>query len=143
MKPAAVQVRRWRRPARRLSADQVARIRALPWERGSAQSLARAFGVSPTLISKIRNGLTYKREQPQQTYVARVTDGQERYSLGSFLTPEAAQNAIDKFRRTNKWPRGSIEPTKTGFRARLSLGVWQTRWAAERAINTAIAKLGS
>jgi hypothetical protein len=75
---------------------------ALPWEHGSGRALAREFGVSPTLVSNIRNGFKYKRAQPQQSYWARVTDDRERYSLGPFLTREAAQNAIDRFARTNK-----------------------------------------
>jgi hypothetical protein len=114
---------------------------ALPWERGSCAALAAEFGVSQALISNIRNGLAYKAEQPQRTYSARVTDGRERYSLGTFLTREAAQNAMDTFQRTNKWPRGSIERAKRKFRARLTLGTFDTRWAAERAINAAMARL--
>jgi hypothetical protein len=97
--------------------------------------------VSQSLISNIRNGLAYKRELPQETYVARVTDGRERYSLGSFLTPEAAQNAMDSFDRTNRWPRGSVEKAKSKFRARLSLGVYETRWAAQNACEKAMARL--
>jgi hypothetical protein len=142
MQRARVQVRTWRRPPRKLDQAQVARIMALPWEHGSGRALAREFGVSPTLVSNIRNGFDYKRAQPRQTYWARVTDDRERYSLGPFLTPEAAQNAIDRFARTNKWPRGSVERTKGGkVRARLSLGIFETRWAAERAIASAMAKL--
>ena len=113
----------------------------MPWLRGSGVALAREFGVSPTLIHNIRHGLAYKRRLPQRTYWARVTDGRERYSLGPFLTPEAAQDAIDKFPRTNKWPRGSVTREKGRFRARLSLGIYDTRWAADRANDRAIAKL--
>ena len=140
MQQATVHTRHWRRPTRKLSDQQVARIRALPWEPGAR--LARELGVSPSLVSQIRTGLKYKRALPQQTYYARVTDGSERYSLGSFLTPEAAQNAIDNFKRTNRWPRGSIERTKQGrYRARLSLNTFATRWAAERAIEQAMTAL--
>lgn len=139
--PATVQTRTWRQ-LRRLTPDQIERVRALPWERGSGRALAKELGVSPTLIYNIRHGLAYKRrELPQKTYVARVTDGSERYSLGSFLTPEAAQNAIDNFARTTKWPRGSVEREGKRFRARLSLGIYDTRWAAERANAQALAKL--
>lgn len=141
---ATVQTRTWRR-VRRLTPAQVDKVRALPWRRGSGRALAAELGVAPSLVSNIRRGLAYKREEPQQTYAARVTDGNERYSLGSFLTPEAAQDAIDKFARTNKWPRGSVEraggPGAKRFRARLSLGIYDTRWAAERANTAAIAKL--
>lgn len=142
MRRATTQVRTWRH-RRRLTPEQVERVRALPWERGSYAALAQELGVSRTLVWKIRSGLAYKRELPQKTYVARVTDANERYSLGSFLTPEAAQNAIDQFKRTNRWPRGSVERTRGGrYRARLSLGVYDTRWAAERASEIAMVKLG-
>jgi transcriptional regulator with XRE-family HTH domain len=141
-RPATVQVRTWRK-RRRLTPEQTARVRALPWTRGSGRALARELGVSPTLISDIRRGLAYKRELPQATYVARVTDGNERYALGSFLTPEAAQDAIDKFARTNKWPRGSVERVGKRYRARLSLGIYDTHWAGERACAKAIAKLSA
>jgi hypothetical protein len=126
---------------RRLTPEQTAQVRALPWTHGSGTALAKELGVSPTLISNIRRGLSYKRELPRQTYVARVTDGNERYSLGSFLTPEAAQDAIDKFARTNKWPRGSVNRVGKRYRARLSLGIYDTRWAADRACTAAIAIL--
>jgi|SRR6516162_485754 hypothetical protein len=140
MQPATVHTRQWRRPARKLTEPQVARIRALPWE--PCTRLARELGVSPSLVSQIRNGYRYKRALPQQTYYARVTDGSERYALGSFLTPEAAQNAIDNFPRTNRWPRGSIERTKQGrYRARVALNTYATRWAAERAIEKAMTAL--
>ena len=143
MKRATVQVRSWRL-RRRLTPAQVDRIRGLPWERGSCVALARELGVSVALVSNIRHGLAYKRELPQKTYVARVTDGRERYTLGSFLTPEAAANAIDQFKRTNRWPRGSVERSKSGrYRARLSLGIYDTRWAAECACETAIVRLGA
>jgi hypothetical protein len=92
-------------------------------------------------VSNIRNGLAYKRALPQRTYVARVTDQRERYSLGSFLTPEAARGAMDQFKRTNTWPRGSVERAKKRFRARLSLGLYDTRWAAQNACQAALAKL--
>lgn len=140
--PAAVKVRVWRRQ-RRLTAEQVDRVRALPWERGSGRALARELGVSEPLIHYIRYGLAYKRrDQPQQTYIARATDGGARYSLGSYLTPEAAQNALDKFQRRQKWPRGSVERVKGGrYRARLSLGVYDTQWEADRANAAAIARL--
>jgi hypothetical protein len=142
-RPATVQVRTWRQ-LRRLTPEQTARVRALPWLRGSGRALAKELGVSPALISDIRRGLAYKRELPQRTYWARVTDGRERYSLGPFLTPEAAQDAIDKFARTNKWPRGSVERVKGGkYRARLSLGIYDTRWAGDRACAKAIAKLSA
>jgi hypothetical protein len=138
-----VQVRSWRR-RRRLTPAQVDRIRALPWQPGSCVKLAQELGVSVALVSNIRNGLAYKRELPQKTYVARVTDGRERYTLGSFLTPEAASNAIDQFQRTNRWPRGSVERSKGGrYRARLSLGIYDTRWAAECACETAMVSLGA
>jgi hypothetical protein len=138
---ATVRIRTWCQ-TRRLTPEQADRARALPWERGSGRALAKELGVSPTLIHNIRQGLAYKRPNlPQQTYVARVTDDKERYSLGSFLTPEAAQHAIDKFERTNKWPRGSVERVKGRFRARLSLGIYDTRWAAERANAQALVKL--
>ena len=116
-------------------------MRALPWTHGSGRALAKELGVSPTLIHNIRQGLAYKRDLPEKTYWARVTDGRERYSLGPFLTPEAAQDAIDKFARTNKWPRGSVEREGKRFRARLSLGIYDTRWATERALKRAIAIL--
>ena len=118
-------------------------MRALPWTHGSGMALAKELGVSPTLISNIRRGFSYKRELPQQTYSARVTDGRERYSLGAFLTPEAAQDAIDKFARTNKWPRGAVQREGKRYRARLSLGIYDTRWAADRACAAAIAKLSA
>jgi hypothetical protein len=137
-----VQVRTWRQ-LRRLTAEQTARVRALPWTHGSGRALAKELGVSPTLIHNIRQGLAYKRDLPEKTYWARVTDGRERYSLGAFLTPEAAQDAIDKFARTNKWPRGSVEREGKRFRARLSLGIYDTRWAADRACTAAIAKLSA
>lgn len=141
---ATVQQRKWTL-LRRLTPEQVDQIRALPWERGSAVRLARELGVSKALISNIRNGLVYKRKElPQQTYLARVTDQNERYFLGSFLTPEAAQNAINNFPRTSKYGRGSIGKTTTGrYRARLSLGVYQTRRAAEQAIEQALEKLSA
>jgi hypothetical protein len=141
LRRATVQVRTWRRPPRKLTPKQIARIMALPWERGSCTALAREFGVSQALISNIRNGLAYKAEQPLRTYSARVTDGRERYSLGTFPTREAAQHAIATFQRTNKWPRGSIERAKRKYRARLTLGTFETRWAAERAIKDAMATL--
>jgi hypothetical protein len=141
-KGATVQIRTWRRRAPRLTPEQADRVRALPWERGSGRALAKELGVGETLIHNIRQGLAYKRpDQPQQTYVVRVTDGSERYSLGSFLTPEAAQDALDKFERRNKWPRGSVERAGKRFRARLSLGIYDTRWAAERANTKALATL--
>jgi hypothetical protein len=139
-KPATVQTRTWR-PGPHLTEEQVARIRALPWQHGSGRALANEFGVSPSLISNIRHGLIYKRAPPQQTFVARVTDGNERYSLGSFLTWKAAQDAIDKFERTGRWPRGAVHREGKRFRARLSLGIYDTRWAAENANDAAIAKL--
>ena len=74
---------------------------------------------------------------PQRTYWARVTDGRERYSLGLFLTPEACQNAIDEFRAPTAG-RGQISRTKGGrWRARLEIGTFDTRWAAERSIKAA------
>jgi hypothetical protein len=107
-------------------------------------ALARELKVSVALVSNIRNGLAYKRELPQKTYVARVTDARERYTLGSFLTPEGASNAIDQFQRTNRWPRGSAERSKGGrYRARLSLGIYDTRWAAECACQIAMVRLGA
>jgi hypothetical protein len=136
---ASIQSRKWKPLKRRLTDQQVERIRALPWEHGSLAQLAREFGLTAAAIWNVRRGLTYKRPGPQQTYTARVTDGGERYSLGTFLTPEACQNAIDHFKRTNEFPRGSVERQKDGrFRARLSLGVYDTRWAAEEASRKAI-----
>jgi hypothetical protein len=137
---ASVQTRKWKQlRQRKLTDKQVERARALPWERGSLARLAREFGVTSAVIWNVRHGLTYKRPGLQQTYVVRVTDGGERYSLGTFLTPEAAQHAMDTFKRTNKWPRGSVERQKDGrYRARLSLGVYDTRRAAERVNRTAL-----
>jgi hypothetical protein len=54
--------------------------------------------------------------------------------LDCILPPEAAQHAIDTFVRVNKWPRGSVERMKTRYRVRLSLGLYQTRYAAKKAI---------
>jgi hypothetical protein len=135
---ATVQTRVWKANPRRLTLEQVERVRALPWERGSLSRLAKEFGVNKTAIWNVRHGLSYKRPWLRKTYIARVTDGQERYSLGSFRTPEAAQNAIDNFKRTNKWPRGAVYRERGRFRARLSLGVYDTRWAAERRCNEAL-----
>jgi hypothetical protein len=132
---ATVAIRVWRKTQRKLTAQQVEQVRALPWERGSLTRLAKEFGVAKSVLSEIRSGLRYKRPGLQQTYVARVTDGRQRYSLGSFLTPEAAQNAIDSFPRTNKWPRGSIYQAGTRYRARLSLGTYVTRREAEQALD--------
>lgn len=142
--PAQVLNRPWRRRPGRLTPEQIRCVRALPWTQGSGQALAKEFGVSPSLISNIRRGLIYKREQPQKTYHARVTDRGERYWLGTFLTADAAQNAIDRFKRSGRWPRGSVERTNATdgrFRARLSLGIYDTRWAAELACARAIARL--
>jgi hypothetical protein len=136
---ATVQTRVWKAfSPRKLSFEQAERARSLPWEHGSLRRLAKEFGVTPSVIWNIRHGYSYKRPLPQKTYIARVTDGRERYNLGSFRTPEAAQNAIDSFERVNKWPRGSIEKAKGRFRARLSLGAYDTRWAAERAVDRAL-----
>jgi hypothetical protein len=120
---------------RRFSAEQVAKIRALPWEKGSGRALAREFGVSGSLISVIRHGYAYKEGLLETGYSIRVTDGRERYSLGPFHTPEAAEHARQQFemRRSRPWPRGSVERNKGRWRSRLSLGVYDTRWEAEAA----------
>jgi hypothetical protein len=129
---------------RRLTDEQVARVRETPWARGSTVALARDLGVSKGLISQIRNGYAYKRPEITETYNARVTNGNERYSLGSFRTPEAAENAIAKFRDENPSRIGSIEKTKDGrYRARLKLGTFDTRWAAEHEILKAKSALGA
>jgi hypothetical protein len=135
---ATIQTRVWKKSSRRLTPEQVDRVRAQPWLLGSLRRLAEELGVTPTSIWNIRHGRTYKRSQLTQTYVVRVTDNQERHSLGSFVTPEGARAAIDAFKRTNQWPRGSVEKTKGRFRARLSLGTYDTRWAAERANHRAL-----
>jgi hypothetical protein len=131
-------MRVWKKNFRRLTPEQVDRVRALPWEAGSITRLAKEFGVSPTAIWNIRHGRTYKRPWLAKTYAARVTDHRERYNLGTFRTPEEAQHAIDRFKRTNKWPRGSVEKAKGRFRARLSLGIYDTRHAAEWACSKAL-----
>jgi hypothetical protein len=94
------------------------------------------------VIWNIRHGFAYKRPDLRQTYIARVSDNRERINLGSFLTPEAAQAAIDNYQRSNKWPRGSIEKAKGRYRARLSLGTYDTRWAAEQSCEQALEILG-
>jgi transcriptional regulator with XRE-family HTH domain len=138
----AVQKRQWK-VKRRLTDEQVARVRARPWARGSTMALARELGMSQSMISQIRSGYRYKRPEMTETYHARVTSGTERYSLGSFGTPEAAENAIAKFREQNPLRSGSIEKTKDGrYRARLGLGTFDTRWAAEREIRKAKSTLG-
>jgi hypothetical protein len=139
---ATVRKREWKPTKRLLTDEQRDRVLALPWEHGSGAALAREFKVSQTLISQIRNGVTYKRPEVTETYVAVVTSDTERYALGSFRTPEASQNAIDKFRAENQLSGGSIEKTKKGrYRARLKLGTHDTRWAAEAAIKNAKEKL--
>ena len=136
-KPHRVQIER------RLTAEEVARIRALPWETGSGRALAREFGVSPTLVSNIRNGYCYKTPGPVKGYSVRITDGGERYSLAPFRTPEAAENARQQFARTVRWPRGAVYRQKNGrSRARLSLGIYDTRREAERSNERAITLLG-
>jgi hypothetical protein len=109
---------------------QVDRVRTEPWL--SLRELATEFGVTAAAIWNIRHGRTYKDCGLTKTYIVRITDNQERYSLGSFTTPEGAQAAIDTFNRINPWPRGSVEKSKGRYRARLSLGTYDTRWAAER-----------
>jgi hypothetical protein len=136
---ATVETRVFKGTPRKLTPEQVELVKTSPLSCGR---LAKELGVSNATIWKIRHGLSYKHWLTQ-TYVARVTDGNERYSLGSFATPEAAQAAIDNFKRTNKWPRGSIEMAKGRFRARLSLGVYDTRHLAIQACTKAIEKLGS
>jgi hypothetical protein len=136
---ARVETRIFKGTPRKLTPAQVEFVKTSPL---SGYRLAKNLGVSSNTIWKIRHGLSYKHWL-LATYVARVTDGRERYSLGSFASPEAAQAAIDRFNRTNKWPRGSIEMAKGRFRARLSLGVYDTRHLAVQACARAIEKLGS
>jgi hypothetical protein len=139
---ATVRKREWLRPGRILTDAQRDKVLALPWEYGSGAALARELNVSQSLISEIRRGFRYKRPEVKETYVAVVTSDTERYALGSFRTPEASQNAIDKFREQNPLSGGSIEKTKKGrYRARLKLGTYETRWAAETAIKNAKEKL--
>jgi hypothetical protein len=131
-----------RRAARRLTTEQVEKVRRTPWVPGSGAALARELQVSAALISLIRHGYIYKQAvRPRESYYARVTAGGERYWLGTFCSREAAQAAIDNFELVNRWPRGAVVRAKNSYRARLSLGQYDTPHAAERANERAIAAL--
>lgn len=49
-------------PGSKLTAPQVAAIRAMPPERGVTRVLASRFGVTPQTIGKIRNGIIWRQE---------------------------------------------------------------------------------
>jgi hypothetical protein len=49
--------KKWRRS---FTAEEVALIRATPWQTKSANQWAREFGVKRSVIDRIRNGLTYR-----------------------------------------------------------------------------------
>lgn len=73
----------------RLSAEDVAAIRATPLPTRHAD-LARKFGVSATTVARIRRGLTWPEERPEEVRVrvpARAVPGLEAAARRAGVTP--------------------------------------------------------
>lgn len=83
----------------RLSPEDVAAIRAAPLPMRHAD-LARKYGVAPTTIARIRRGLTWPEERPEEVRVrvpARAVPGLEEAARRAGVTPAQllAQSAVE------------------------------------------------